>query len=94
MSFQSSSHFDPTSLLIVRKEIDQSIKHVENGVSALLEDGSAPFGLDDALTNLEQCAHVLRLVEQPQLGQLTELTAKVMKKSLKTLKQDKLIKHV
>ena len=25
MSFQSSSHFDPTSLLIVRKEIDQSI---------------------------------------------------------------------
>lgn len=80
MSFQSSSHFDPTSLLIVRKEIDQSIKHVENGVSALLEDGSAPFGLDDALTNLEQCAHVLRLVEQPQLGQLTELTAKVMKK--------------
>lgn len=80
MSFQSSSHFDPTSLLIVRKEIDQSIKHVENGVSALLEDGSAPFGLDDALTNLEQCAHVLRLVEQPQLGQLTELTAKVMQK--------------
>ncbi len=80
MPFQSSSHFDPTSLLIVRKEIDQSIKHVENGASALLEDGSAPFGLDDALTNLEQCSHVLRLVEQPQLGQLTELTAKVMKK--------------
>ena len=86
MSFQSSSHFDPTSLLIVRKEIDQSIKHVENGVSALLEDGSAPFGLDDALTNLEQCAHVLRLVEQPQLGQLNELTAKVMQKVIEDTK--------
>lgn len=80
MSFQSSSHFDPTSLLIVRKEIDHSLKQVENGVSTLLEDGTAPFGLDDALINLEQCAHVLRLLEQPQLGKLTELTGRVMKK--------------
>ena len=80
MSFQSSSHFDSTMLLIVRPEIDNTIKSVENGVSNLLEDGSLPFGIDDALQNLEQCSHILHLLDQPAVGQLTGLVAKVMQK--------------
>lgn len=80
MSFQSSSHFDSTMLLIVKPEIDNTIKSVENGVSNLLEDGSLPFGIDDALLNLEQCSHVLQLLEQPFIGKLTALIAKVMQK--------------
>lgn len=80
MSFQSSSHFDSTTLLMVRPEIDNTIKNVENGVSNLLEDGSLPYGIDDALLNLEQCAHVLNLVDQPYVGKLTTLIAKIMHK--------------
>lgn len=80
MSFQSSAHFDSTMLLIVRPEIDNTIKSVENGVSNLLEDGSLPFGIDDALLNLEQCSHVLQLLDQPFIAKLTALVAQVMQK--------------
>lgn len=80
MSFQSSSHFDSTTLLIVKTEIDSTIKNVENGVTSLIEDGSLPFGIDDALVNLEQCAHVLNLIDQRYIARLTELVAKVMQK--------------
>ena len=80
MSFQSSAHFDSTTLLIVKTEIDNSIKNVENAVSSLIEDGSLPFGIDDALTNLKQCAQVLVLIEQPNIARVIELVAEVMHK--------------
>ena len=88
MSFQSSSHFDATMLLIVRPEIDNTIKSVENGVSNLLEDGSLPFGIDDALINLEQCAHVLYLLDHPFSGKLISLIAQVMQKIIGDSKQE------
>lgn len=80
MSFQSSSHFDSTTLLIVKTEIDNTIKNVEAGVTSLIEDGALPFGIDDALVNLEQCSHVLNLIDQRYIARLTELVAKVMQK--------------
>ena len=54
MSYQSSIYFDPTALLIVKKEIDQIIDQVENTVSELIEDQTLPFGIDDAFIRLEQ----------------------------------------
>ena len=91
MSFQSSSHFDSTMLLIVRPEIDNTIKSVENGVSNLLEDGSLPFGIDDALQSLEQCSHILQLLEQPAIGKLTGLIAKVMQKIIADAGQQNIV---
>lgn len=92
MSFQSSTHFDSTTLLIVKTEIDNTIKNVENGVSNLIEDGSLPFGIDDALTNLEQCAGVLQLIEQPNIARVIELVSLVMKKVIQDA-QNTQLKH-
>ncbi|KAA8731420.1 hypothetical protein F4V57_12600 [Acinetobacter qingfengensis] len=87
MSFQSSSHFDSTPLLIVKTEIENIIKNVETGVNQLLEDQIMPFGIEDALINLQQAAQVLALIEQPYLAKLTQLTADVMYKVLQDFKQ-------
>ena len=35
MSYQTSIHFDPTALLIIKNEVDNSIKLVESAVSTL-----------------------------------------------------------
>lgn len=80
MSFKTFSHFDSTSLLIVKTEIDNSIKNVENTVSSLLEDNSLPFGIEDALLNLKQASNVLYLVGRHYVADLTCLVAKVMQK--------------
>ena len=80
MSYQTSIHFDPTALLIIKKEVDNSIQQVETAVSSLVEDQSLPFGIDDALTQFEQCAHVLMLIDMPQLAQLTEYACELMRK--------------
>ncbi|MFB2539163.1 MULTISPECIES: hypothetical protein [unclassified Acinetobacter] len=87
---QSKTHFDSTSLLIVKPEIENIIKNVENAVTSLVEDGSMPFGIDDALVTLEQAADVFRLIEQNYLGKLTELTAKVMHKVIDDSQQNTL----
>lgn len=89
MSFQSSSHFDSTPLLIVKNEIENTIKNVENGVTNLLEDGSLPFGIDDALINLEQCSHILNLIDQPYIARLNALIAKVMQKVISDSQNNK-----
>lgn len=80
MSYQTSIHFDPTALLIIKNEIDNSIKLVEAAVSTLAEDQSLPFGIDDALKQFEQCAHVLALVDMPHLAQIAAYSAELMRK--------------
>ena len=80
MSYQTSIHFDPTALLIIKKEVDNSILQVEAAVSSLVEDQTLPFGIDDALSQLEQCAHVLMLIDMPQVARITELAAQLMRK--------------
>ncbi len=80
MSYQTSIHFDPTALLIIKKEVDNSIVQVESAVSSLVEDQTLPFGIDDALLQFEQCAHVLMLIDMPQVAKITELAATLMRK--------------
>ena len=80
MSYQTSIHFDPTALLIIKKEVDNSILQVESAVSSLVEDQTLPFGIDDALLQFEQCAHVLMLIDMPQVAKITELAALLMRK--------------
>lgn len=80
MSYQSSIHFDPTALLIIKKEVDNSIKLVESAVSALVEDQSLPFGIDDALNQFEQCAQVLALIDMPSLAKIAQYSAELMRR--------------
>ena len=83
MSYQTSIHFDPTALLIIKKEVDNSIQLVESAVSSLVEDQALPFGIDDALAQFEQCAHVLMLIDMPSLAQITEYCSELMRKIMK-----------
>jgi hypothetical protein len=87
MAFQSSAHFDSTALLIVKDEISNIIKSVEVSVNQLLEDNALPFGMDDVLTNLDQAAQVLALIEQADLSQLTRLLADLVRKSIDDFQQ-------
>jgi len=80
MSYQTSIHFDPTALLIIKNEVDNSIKLVESAVSTLVEDQTLPFGIDDALTQFEQCAQVLALVDMPSLAKIAQYSAELMRK--------------
>ncbi|WP_130803072.1 chemotaxis protein [Acinetobacter ihumii] len=80
MSYQSSIHFDPTALLIIKNEIDNSIKHVENAVTTLAEEHALPFGIDDALNQFEQCASILALIDMPRLSLITHYSALLMRK--------------
>ncbi len=80
MSYQTSIHFDPTALLIIKNEVDNSIKLVESAVSTLVEDQSLPFGIDDALTQFEQCAQVLALIDMASLAKIAEYAAELMRK--------------
>ena len=80
MSYQTSIHFDPTALLIIKNEVDNSIKLVESAVSSLAEDQVLPFGIDDALNQFEQCAHVLALIDMPNLAKIAEYSAELMRK--------------
>ncbi|WP_180027921.1 chemotaxis protein [Acinetobacter sp. YH16032] len=82
MSYQSSIYFDPTALLIVKKEIDQIINQVENTVSELIEDQTLPFGIDDAFIRLEQSNQVFAMIELPHLAQLAHYCAQVMSKMM------------
>lgn len=79
MSYQTSIHFDPTALLIIKNEVDNSIKLVESAVSTLVEDQTLPFGIDDALNQFEQCAQVLALIDMPNLAQIAEYSAELMR---------------
>ncbi|WP_151981110.1 chemotaxis protein [Acinetobacter guerrae] len=80
MSYQSSIHFDPTALLIIKNEIDNSIKLVENAVSTLAEEQALPFGIDDALNQFEQCARILAMIDMPRLALITDYSASLMRK--------------
>ncbi|UTO18605.1 chemotaxis protein [Acinetobacter sp. Z1] len=79
MSYQTSIHFDPTALLIIKNEIDNSIKLVETAVNTLAEEQALPFGIDDALNQFEQCTQVLKLIDMPHLAQITEYSAELMR---------------
>ena len=80
MSYQTPIHFNPTALLIIKNEIDNSIKLVENAVNTLAEEQTLPFGIDDALTQFEQCAKVLALIDMSHLAQITQYSAELMRK--------------
>ena len=80
MSYQSSIHFDPTALLIIKNEIDNSIKLVENAVSTLAEEQTLPFGIDDALNQFEQCARILAMIDMPRLALIIDYSASLMRK--------------
>ena len=80
MSYQTSIHFDPTALLIIKNEVDNSISQVETAVSTLAEDQALPFGIDDALLQLEQCAQVLNLIGMSNLAKTAEYSALLMRK--------------
>ncbi len=79
MSYQSSIHFDPTALLIIKNELDNRIQQVEAAVNTLVEDQSLPFGIDDTLNQLEQCVNVVALIDMPQLAQLFQDCATLMR---------------
>lgn len=80
MSYQTSIHFDPTALLIIKNEVDNSIKLVESAVSTLAEDQTLPFGIDDALDQFEQCAQVLALIDMESLAKIAQYSAELMRK--------------
>ncbi len=80
MSYQTSIHFDPTALLIIKNEVDNSIKLVESAVSTLAEDQSLPVGIDDALNQFEQCAQVLALIDMQSLAKIAQYSAELMRK--------------
>ncbi|MEB6677876.1 chemotaxis protein [Acinetobacter haemolyticus] len=80
MSYQTSIHFDPTALLIIKNEIDNSIKLVETAVNTLAEEQALPFGIDDALNQFEQCTQVLALIDMPHLSQITRYSSELMRK--------------
>ena len=80
MSYQTSIHFDPTALLIIKNEVDNSIKLVESAVSTLAEDQTLPFGIDDALNQFEQCAQVLALIDMQSLAKIAQYSAELMRK--------------
>ncbi|CAB1214495.1 chemotaxis protein [Acinetobacter bouvetii] len=80
MSYQTSIHFDPTALLIIKNEVDNSIKLVESAVSTLAEDQTLPFGIDDTLNQFEQCAQVLALIDMQSLAKIAQYSAELMRK--------------
>lgn len=80
MSEHTSIHFDPTALLIIKHEIDRSIKLVEGAVSTLIEEQTLPFGIDDALGQFKQCTQVLRLIDVPYLAKITQYSTELMQK--------------
>lgn len=80
MSYQTFIHFDPTALLIIKNEVDNSIKLVESAVSTLAEDQTLPFGIDDALDQFEQCAQVLALIDMESLAKIAQYSAELMRK--------------
>ncbi|MGK3625755.1 chemotaxis protein, partial [Acinetobacter sp. A11] len=80
MSEHTSIHFDPTALLIIKHEIDRSIKLVEGAVTTLIEEQALPFGIDDALEQFKQCTQVLRLIDVPYLAKITQYSTELMQK--------------
>jgi hypothetical protein len=84
MSYQTSIHFDPTALLIIKNEVDSSIDFVESAVSSLIEDQSLPFGIEDALNQFEQCAQVLALIDMQSVAKIAQYSAELMRKIMQT----------
>lgn len=79
MSYQTAHHFDPTALLMIKAEVDQSITAVESTVNALVEDQTLPFAIDDALHQIEQCGRVLNLIDLPNIGKIAQYCAELMR---------------
>lgn len=79
MSYQTAHHFDPTALLMIKGEVDQSINAVESTVNALVEDQTLPFAIDDALHQIEQCGRVLTLIDLPNIGKIAQYCAELMR---------------
>ena len=84
MSYQTSIHFDPTALLIIKNEVDSSIDLVESAVNSLVEDQNLPFGIEDALNQFEQCAHVLALIDMQSVAKLAQYCADLMRQIMQT----------
>jgi hypothetical protein len=87
MSYQTSIHFDPTALLIIKNEVDNSIKLVESAVATLVEEQQLPFGIDDALLQLEQCSQILLLIDLPDIAKIAQYSAELMRKIMSNPQQ-------
>lgn len=79
MSYSTAHHFDPTALLMIKGEVEQSINAVESTVNALVEEQSLPFAIDDALHQIEQCGRVLDLIDLPNIGKIAQYCAELMR---------------
>ncbi|SDB99376.1 hypothetical protein [Acinetobacter boissieri] len=75
MADQTTVSFNPTSLLMVKSEIERSIQQIEILVTSLIEERKEPLELDDALLHLKQCAQVLLLLKQYNLSKVVEYSA-------------------
>src|SRR5690606_36724190 len=84
MSYQTSIHFDPTALLIIKNEVDNSIKLVESAVSTLVEYQTLPFGIDDAFNQFEECAQVMALTDMSSLAKVAQYAADLLRKIMGT----------
>ena len=82
MLAQPNKQIDSTSLLIVKDEIKNIIKHIEDCTNQLIEEEVLTFGIEDALTDLNQATQVLDLIEHPYLAQLCKLIEGMMRKIL------------
>lgn len=79
MSYQTSIHFDPTSLLIIKNEILHTLQQVETTVGELVEEQSLPFGIEDAAQQFEQTAKVLDFIHLPQLSKMVHYSVEIMR---------------
>lgn len=83
MADQTTVSFNPTSLLMVKSEIERSIQQIEMLVTSLVDERKEPLELDDALLHLHQCAQVLQLLKQHNLAKLVEYSAQLITKMAK-----------
>src|SRR5690606_30160444 len=84
MSYQTSIHFDPTALLIIKNEVDNSIKIVVSPVTTFVEAQSLHFAIGDALNLPLQCPQVIALIEMYTLATLANYPAPHMLQTIAT----------
>lgn len=70
MSSQVSIRFDPSALLTIKKEIDDSVRRVEIAIQTLHDEQQIPFELEETLEHFDQCAQVLQLIDMGHLSQM------------------------
>lgn len=80
MSSQVSIRFDPSALLIIKKEIDHAIQLIEIAIQTLNDEQKVPFELEETLEQFDQCARVLLLIDMGHLAQMIEYLSMLVRK--------------